>query len=118
MLIYTSTLLLWVAIAQPINARTADIVAAHYMAAAVSLNVMVVGADGTIEATLRNNTGRKVGDVEVLVEYAWIWAQDFNHGDDDPLLLYFVPLVNIVFMFYHWAKVCTAIGKSPLLAFS
>jgi hypothetical protein len=84
MLIYTSTLLLWVAIAQPINARTADIVAAHDMAAAVSLNAMVVGADGTIEATLRNNTGRKVGDVEVLVEYAWIWAQDFNHGDDDP----------------------------------
>jgi hypothetical protein len=31
------------------------------------------------------------------------------------LLLYFVPLVNIVFMFYHWAKVCTAIGKSPWL---
>ena len=31
------------------------------------------------------------------------------------LLLYFVPLVNIVFVFYHWAKVCTAIGKSPWL---
>jgi len=31
------------------------------------------------------------------------------------LLLYFVPLVNIVFMFYHWSKVCTAVGKSPWL---
>jgi hypothetical protein len=32
------------------------------------------------------------------------------------LLLYFVPLVNIVFALYHWAKVCIAIGKSPWLA--
>ncbi len=31
------------------------------------------------------------------------------------LLLYFVPLVNLVFMFYHWAKVCIAIDKSPWL---
>ncbi len=31
------------------------------------------------------------------------------------LLLYFIPLVNIVFMFYHWAKVCAAINKSPWL---
>ena len=32
------------------------------------------------------------------------------------LLLYFVPFVNLVFMLYHWSKVCTAIGKSPWLA--
>ncbi len=31
------------------------------------------------------------------------------------LLLYFVPIVNIVFLFYHWAKVCIAIDKSPWL---
>tara|TARA_B100001123_G_C14863777_1_gene849098 strand:+ start:311 stop:643 length:333 start_codon:yes stop_codon:yes gene_type:complete len=31
------------------------------------------------------------------------------------LLLYFIPLVNIVFMFYHWVKVCAAINKSPWL---
>ncbi len=31
------------------------------------------------------------------------------------LLLYFIPLVNIVFALYHWSKVCTAIGKSPWL---
>lgn len=29
------------------------------------------------------------------------------------LLLYFVPFVNLVFMLYHWSKVCSAIGKSP-----
>ena len=31
------------------------------------------------------------------------------------LLLYFVPIVNIVFLFHHWAKVCIAIDKSPWL---
>jgi hypothetical protein len=31
------------------------------------------------------------------------------------LLLYFVPFVNVVFALYHWAKVCTAIEKSPWL---
>ncbi len=31
------------------------------------------------------------------------------------LLLYFVPLVNIVFALFHWSKVCMAIGKSPWL---
>jgi hypothetical protein len=31
------------------------------------------------------------------------------------LLLYFIPFVNIVFMFYHWSKVCSAVGKSPWL---
>jgi len=31
------------------------------------------------------------------------------------LLLYFIPFVNLVFMLYHWSKICTAIGKSPWL---
>ena len=31
------------------------------------------------------------------------------------LLLYLVPLVNIVFAIYHWAQVCKAINKSPWL---
>jgi hypothetical protein len=31
------------------------------------------------------------------------------------LVLYFVPFVNLVFMLYHWTKVCSAIGKSPWL---
>lgn len=68
----------------PVGARTPDVVPSIDMNAAVSLSGIEVGADGTIEATLRNNTGRKVGDVEVLVEYAWIWTNDFNHADDDP----------------------------------
>lgn len=32
------------------------------------------------------------------------------------LLLYFVPIANLVFAVFHWSKVCTAIGKSPWLA--
>ena len=32
------------------------------------------------------------------------------------LLLYLVPLVNIVFALYHWSQVSKAIGKSPWLA--
>ncbi len=53
------------------------------MNAAVSLAIEVT-EDGSIEGTMRNNTGRKIGDVEVLVEYAWIWAKEFNAPDETP----------------------------------
>ncbi|MGR9089628.1 MAG: hypothetical protein ACU85U_03490 [Gammaproteobacteria bacterium] len=53
------------------------------MNAAVSLAIEVT-EDGAIEGTVRNNSGRKIGDVEVLVEYAWIWARDFNVPDETP----------------------------------
>ncbi len=53
------------------------------MNAAVSLAIEV-SEDGSIEGTMRNNTGRKIGDVEVLVEYAWIWLKEFNTPDETP----------------------------------
>jgi len=84
MLICTSALLLLSATARSLDRRTPEILPPADMNAAVSLEVIAVGEDGAIEGTLRNNTGRKIGDVEVLVEYAWIWARDFDHGDDDP----------------------------------
>ncbi len=84
MLIHTSVLLLMSATAAPLDRRAPEILPPADMNAAVSLAVIAVSEDGTIEGTLRNNTGRKIGDVEVLVEYAWIWAHDFEHGDDNP----------------------------------
>ncbi len=42
-----------------------------------------VKSDGEIEGSMINNTGRKIGDVEILVEYAWIWAEDFARDHDD-----------------------------------
>ncbi len=30
-------------------------------------------------------------------------------------LVYLVPFINIVFLFYHWIKICTALDKSPWL---
>ena len=66
-----------------LDAGAASVVQPTDMDAAVSLAIEVAD-DGTIEGTMRNNTGRKIGDVEVLVEYGWIWARDFAQGDDDP----------------------------------
>ena len=83
-LICTSALLVLSATAQSLDRRTPEILLPAEMNAAVSLAVTAVGEDGAIEGTLRNNTGRKIGDVEVLVEYAWIWAHDFAHSDDNP----------------------------------
>ena len=83
-LICTSALLVLSATAQSLDRRTPEILLPAEMNAAVSLAVTAVGEDGAIEGTLRNNTGRKIGDVEVLVEYAWIWAHDFAHSDDSP----------------------------------
>lgn len=51
--------------------------------AEVSLAVRV-NDDGGIEGTMTNRTPRKIGDVEILVEYAWIWAHDGKHADDGP----------------------------------
>jgi len=63
--------------------RPPEVVRSDDMNAAVSLTVEI-SEDGAIEGAMHNNTGRKVGDVEVLVHYAWIWANDFNHSDDNP----------------------------------
>ena len=74
------------ALAQPLAAserRQPQVVRSDDMNAAVSLAIEVTD-DGAIEGTLRNNTGRKIGDVEVLVEYAWIWAKNSNVPDTSP----------------------------------
>lgn len=73
-------------LAQPLAAaerRPPQVVRGADMNAAVSLAIEVT-EDGAIEGTMRNNTGRKIGDVEVLVEYAWIWAKDFNLPEETP----------------------------------
>ena len=64
------------------------------MNADVSLAIDV-SDDGAIEGTMHNNTARKIGDVEVLVEYAWIWENDFNHPDENPgwSMTYTLPVV-------------------------
>lgn len=73
----------WSATVSAAPGRLPAVIRSVDMNAAVSLMIDVT-ADGSIEGTMQNNTGRKIGDVEVLVAYAWIWAQDFNHGDDNP----------------------------------
>ena len=83
-LICTSALLVLSTTAQSLDRRTPEILLPAEMNAAVSLAVTAVGEDGAIEGTLHNNTGRKIGDVEVLVEYAWIWEHYFAHSDDNP----------------------------------
>lgn len=71
---------------QPLAAserRPPQVVRSDDMNAAVSLAIEVT-EDGAIAGTMRNNTGRKIGDVEVLVEYAWIWAKNSNVPDATP----------------------------------
>lgn len=76
-------LFLLAALVVTFDVGAADVVQLSTMNAAVSLDIDVT-EDGTIQGTMHNNTGRKVGDIEVLVEYAWLWARDFAPGDDDP----------------------------------
>lgn len=74
------------ALAEPLAAserRPPQVVRSDDMNAAVSLAIEVT-EDGAIAGTMRNNTGRKIGDVEVLVEYAWIWAKNKNVPDATP----------------------------------
>jgi hypothetical protein len=71
------------AMTDAVDGRPPQVVRSVDMNAAVSLTIDV-SADGTIEGAMKNNTERKIGDVEVLVEYAWIWARDFANPDDNP----------------------------------
>jgi hypothetical protein len=74
------------ALAEPLAAsdqRPPQVVRSDDMNAAVSLAIEVT-EDGAIEGTMRNNTTRKIGDVEVLVEYAWIWAKNSGVPDATP----------------------------------
>lgn len=70
--------------AHAIGEKAPQVVSLSKIGAAVSLAV-TVDDGGVIEGKMVNNTGKKIGDVEVLVEYAWIWAEDFSRDrDDDP----------------------------------
>jgi hypothetical protein len=76
--------LFYVLTADAADLRKPAVVSISAMDAAVSLSIDV-REDGAIEGSLRNNTERKIGDVEILVEYAWIWAKDFDRDRvDDP----------------------------------
>jgi hypothetical protein len=77
-------LLFCLATADAAGPRKPAVVSLSAIDAAVSLSIEV-GEDGALEGSLRNNTERKIGDVEILVEYAWIWAKDFARDRaDDP----------------------------------
>ena len=78
------TFSIWVSVANALGTKAPQVVSLSKIGAAVSL-VITVGSDGAIEGSMVNNTGQKIGDVEVLVGYAWIWAEDFSRDrDDDP----------------------------------
>ncbi len=72
----------WMNPAHAIGEKAPQVVSLSKIGTAVSLPV-TVDDGGVIEGKTVNNTGKKIGDVEVLVEYAWIWAEDFSRDRDD-----------------------------------
>ena len=51
-----------------------QVVTATDINAAVSLRVDVT-RDGTLVGAMKNNTDRRIGNVEILVNFAWIWSR-------------------------------------------
>lgn len=39
---------------------------------------------GTITGTIVNRSGRTVRDVRLMIDYAWVWHNDFRPGENNP----------------------------------
>src|SRR5215469_6049011 len=51
-----------------------------------SVDVRNVGADpnGAVSGTILNRTGLTVRDVKLMIDYTWVWGNDFRPGEDSP----------------------------------
>ena len=51
---------------------------------AVDLENVSVQPNGAISGKLANRTGYVIRDVKLMIDYAWIWRNDFKPGADNP----------------------------------
>jgi hypothetical protein len=51
---------------------------------AVALENVSARDNGTLSGTLANSTDYVIRDVKLMIDYAWIWRNDFRPGEDSP----------------------------------
>lgn len=68
------------AVAQPPE----KIVGRQEAASEVGLSGLQIGADGSVQGTIVNNTHGVLKSVKLLVKHAWYWKNERHPGDDSP----------------------------------
>jgi uncharacterized protein (DUF58 family) len=70
------------ALAQPAAAQ--DLVTNWQLARSVDLRNVAAGPDGDISGTIVNRTNHEVRNVRLMIDYAWMWQNDFKPGEENP----------------------------------
>jgi hypothetical protein len=64
--------------------QAADLVTDSQLARSVELRNVTASPDGEISGTIVNRTNHEIRDVKLMVDYAWVWNNDFRPGEDNP----------------------------------
>ena len=66
------------------SASGQDLISSRQLARSVYLGGVGVEPNGTISGTILNRTGLTVRDVKLMIDYSWVWGNDFKPGEDSP----------------------------------
>lgn len=58
----------------------------------IDVRELKTAPDGTVTATLVNNSNTIMRDVKLLVRYAWVWKNERHPGEDGPGRSLYVPV--------------------------
>jgi hypothetical protein len=64
--------------------RAAELVTNWQLAHNIALRNVAAGPNGEISGTIVNRTDRQIRDVKLMVDYAWVWSNDFRPGENSP----------------------------------
>jgi|SRR5579875_2274533 hypothetical protein len=76
------TLLFIAAFAPTVMAQ--ELISTHQLAQSVDLRDVTTAPNGAVSGTIINRTGMTVRDVKLMINYAWVWRNDFKPGPDSP----------------------------------
>jgi len=61
-----------------------ELITTHQLARSVDLTNVAAGPNRAISGTILNRTGLTVRDIKLMVNYAWLWRNDFRPGEYSP----------------------------------
>ncbi|HEV3112491.1 MAG TPA: hypothetical protein VGY99_18550 [Candidatus Binataceae bacterium] len=66
------------------SAAGQDLITNRQLAQSLAVRDVVAQPNGSISGTIVNHAGLTVRDVKLMINYAWVWNNDFRPGEDSP----------------------------------
>lgn len=66
------------------SASAQDLITTPQLARSLRLHNVAAEPNGAVSGTILNRTGLTVRDVKLMIDYAWVWGNDFRPGEDSP----------------------------------